>query len=263
MWRIAGASVIGTSHVGLGLPCQDAHRCVLLHDRSGGEVLVAAAADGAGSARFADRGASLAVETFMSGIAQFLTGHTVGDLSTGRLQDIVARTRQALVDEAARLSTPAHDLACTFLGAVAGPHAAAFCQIGDGALIVSEAGDGDDWSWVFWPQRGEYANATSFLTDEDALRVVETAALGRSVEELAILTDGLEPMVLAYASRSVFAPFFQAMFAPLRDAPDPGVSEALCQALGVYLNSPQINQRTDDDKTLILATRRRSAPAAD
>ncbi len=262
MWRIAGASVIGTSHVGSGLPCQDAHRCAVLHDRDGQEVLVAAAADGAGSARCAERGAGLAVAAFVRGMEQFLAQRGLGDLTPERLHDVIAQTREAVLEQAARAGAPMQDFACTFLGAVVGPQRAAFCQIGDGAVVVSEAGDRDDWSWVFWPQRGEYANATSFLTDEDALRVLELAVIGRSVEEVSMLTDGLERMVLVYETRSVFAPFFQAMFAPLREAA-PGFNEALSQSLGVYLNSAQVNQRTDDDKTLVLASRRGGAPAAD
>lgn len=261
-WRIASASVIGTSHAGSGLPCQDAHRCAVMKDATGSHVLVVAVADGAGGARRAERGANLAVAAFHQGMAQFLSHEAAGALSPALLRGLVAGARAALVAEAQALREPLQDLACTFLAAVAGPDSTAFCQIGDGAIIVSEPGEGDDWSWVFWPQRGEYANATSFLTDDGALDAVELATASRRIDELSVLTDGLEPMVLLYRTKSVFTPFFRTMFAPLRLSPATGQDEMLSRSLGSYLNSSQINRRTNDDKTLILATRRRAAAAA-
>jgi hypothetical protein len=45
------------------------------------------------------------------------------------------------------------------------------------------------------------------------------------------------------------------MFAPVRAAAA-GFSAPLSSALTAYLALPRINERTDDDKTLILATRR-------
>ena len=59
-WRYALASVVGTSHLASGTPCQDASTCQVLEDGSGRSVLVAFVADGAGSALYADEGATLA-----------------------------------------------------------------------------------------------------------------------------------------------------------------------------------------------------------
>ena len=50
-WRTAHASVIGTSHTATGAPCQDAGDCEVLAAADGSEILVAAVADGAGSAK--------------------------------------------------------------------------------------------------------------------------------------------------------------------------------------------------------------------
>jgi hypothetical protein len=48
------------------------------------------------------------------------------------------------------------------------------------------------------------------------------------------------------------------MFPPIRKSQASGVDAELSQALDKYLSSPTINSRTDDDKTLILASRRRA-----
>jgi hypothetical protein len=69
-----------------------------------------------------------------------------------------------------------------------------------------------------------------------------------------VLTDGLQMLSLVYASKQVHDPFFEPMFTVLRSAE----SEALQQLddqLHRFLDSPEVNNRTDDDKTLVLATR--------
>jgi hypothetical protein len=49
-WRHIAASVVGTSHEKVGGACQDANDCQVYLLPSGENVLVAAVADGAGSA---------------------------------------------------------------------------------------------------------------------------------------------------------------------------------------------------------------------
>src|SRR5947207_12025637 len=51
----------------------------------------------------------------------------------------------------------------------------------DGVIVVSQ--DGGEWGWVFWPQRGEYANTTRFLTDEDAVARLEVEPFARPRSE--------------------------------------------------------------------------------
>ena len=67
----------------------------------------------------------------------------------------------------------------------------------------------------------------------------------------AIFTDGLQHLVLDYATRAPFEQFFHPTLLPLRMArTDDG--DALSFLLHDFLGSPRVNQRTDDDKTLIL-----------
>jgi hypothetical protein len=110
----------------------------------------------------------------------------------------------------------------------------------------------DAYEPVFWPQSGEYANTTNFLTDPEWAEHLAFAQRPVRVEELALLTDGLQTLALSFAGRTVHAPFFRPMFQRLRAAA-PG--EGLARALRQFLDSEPVNARTDDDKTLILATR--------
>jgi len=59
-WVWAGARAIGTAHLAQGLPCQDAFVCRMWQEGAHPAVLIAALADGAGSAQCAEVGAQLA-----------------------------------------------------------------------------------------------------------------------------------------------------------------------------------------------------------
>ncbi len=73
------------------------------------------------------------------------------------------------------------------------------------------------------------------------------------VAEIALLSDGLQRLALDYQSRTPYHPFFSGLFSPLRRASRESLP-ALNSHLANYLNSTRINDRTDDDKTLVLAT---------
>ena len=82
-----------------------------------------------------------------------------------------------------------------------------------------------------------------------------------SAAKVAIFTDGIENLVLRKADRTVHAPFFDSMFPAVRRSQVSGVDEALSRELEKYLSGPLICDRTHDDKTLMLATRRRAEAA--
>jgi hypothetical protein len=67
------------------------------------------------------------------------------------------------------------------------------------------------------------------------------------------LTDGLQRLALDFTARTPHLPFFQPLFAALRAAPD---VESLAGPFREFLDSQRINERTDDDKTLVLAISR-------
>jgi len=252
-WRTLAASVVGTSHASAGLPCADACAVrVLRRPRVGGSLLVAVVADGAGALPRAPQGARLACDSMLRRARSFAAGK--GELSTFGREAFLPwlRSARARIAAAARAEQrPAGDFSCTLLVALVGEARAAFFQIGDGAIVYR----GRDGAYVpaLWPQRGEYANCTWFVTDEDAAERVQ-AATAEDVHELALLTDGLQGLALRFSTREAHGPFFEPMFARLR-AERAGRSRGLLEELHAFLGSPPVNQRTDDDKTLVLATR--------
>jgi len=246
MWRLAAARATGTSHIKAGLPCQDRLACTVV----GNQTLVAAVADGAGSAALAERGAEVAVET----VVQYLTHALDAGRSDYRamLREAAAVAREAVLAEAQRYGSAPRDLASTLLVAVVGPSGGGALQIGDGVIVVGDGGN--EWGWVFWPQRGEYANTTHFLTDEDAAERLQVEPFAGKVTDVALMTDGLESLALHYASMSVHEPFFHGMFQPLLDADGAKESDRLSASLERFLSSERVGSRTDDDVSLILAT---------
>jgi hypothetical protein len=245
--------VTGTSHLKAGLPCQDRLACTLLSDGT----LVAVMADGAGSASAGELGAEIAVDTVVTQIHRFFDEGR-SDLEA-MLREAAAQAREAISSEALKQGMVPRSFASTLLALVVTPNGGGALQIGDGLIVVSDGVDG--WSWVFWPQRGEYANTTYFLTDDDALERIQVETFPGTITDAALMTDGLEPLALHYASKAVHDPFFSGMFRPLLQADGEAEIGQLSASLEQFLSSERVGARTDDDVSLILATRRNQSPS--
>lgn len=258
-WRTAYTSVVGTSHLTTNKPCQDVGRVLVLTAPDGSEILVAAAADGAGSACRAEVGARIAVESFIE-LCEFEIGKdpTLCFITKDFSLRLLSAVQSSISFAALRAGCASRDYACTFLAAIIGRSMEGYFQIGDGAIIVSNE-EGSDYSYIFWPERGEYVNSTFFITQPDAEDFFNFVARNITktnsyVRDLAIFSDGIEDLVLNRSPRSVHSPALRPIFewlATTEPSDEPNSSKILSR----YLESPQVNQRTDDDKTLVMATR--------
>ena len=94
------------------------------------------------------------------------------DIGRDKVVGWIAKTAERLTARAHDDGNSPKDYSCTLIAAIVGNDAAAFAQIADGAIVVSH-GEADGWSWVFWPQHGEFANQTNFITQDNALEVLE------------------------------------------------------------------------------------------
>lgn len=257
-WRYVAASVIGTSHQKVDNACQDANDCQIYLLPGGEQVLVASVADGAGSAACGGEGAARTCSLFSGLVNDHLSsGNTVDQISLDTAQFWTTVIRNALGKEAESLSRERRDFACTLLGVVVGRSCSACLQIGDGVMVVADSEE-RAYGHVFWPERGEYANMTHFITQDEALDHLQFASVKRDIVEVALLTDGLQSLALNYQQQSAHEPFFRGLFAPLRSVPD-GRSQELSRSLVDFLSSPRVNEKTDDDKTLVLACRPQTA----
>ncbi len=254
-WRIAAACEIGTSHLNSGLPCQDSATQEII-DAEEGPILLAVVCDGAGSAAFSDIGSQLAAATIIEKVgAYFAEGGQLNDIDRDVMTGWVLNAADRLIAKANEDGNIPKDYSCTMLIAIAGAEGAVFAQIGDGAIVVSH-GEADGWSWVFWPQHGEYANQTVFILSANATESLAFTSEPRRIDEIAIFSDGIERMVLHAETKAVNDAFFNEMFVPVRASRANGLDPHLSCQLRAYLGSPPVNARTNDDKTLVMATRR-------
>ena len=227
-----------------------------------GPMLLAIACDGAGSAKKSEEGAGLAVEMFFYEFGSACDEESLASVDREFAVAWLDALRNAIADRAAAAGLMPRDYACTVLAAVIGPDRASFFQIGDGAIVVSSAGEPGEYGWMFWPQHGEFANTTNFVTQDNAADVLQFETYEGQIDEVALFTDGIERLVLDIAAKTVHAPFFRPLFDWLATT-EPPAGEAQSAPLARYLGSKQVNDRTDDDKTLILATRRTASTEGD
>jgi hypothetical protein len=162
--------------------------------------------------------------------------------------------RNALQEQANLDGAPIAEYACTLLGICIRAGHSQFVQIGDGAIVIRSNRPSAKYEPVFWPDQGEYANTTRFLTDEGGRVLLRESISVPEIGEVALFSDGLQRLALEYETKSAFGPFFDTMFSHLHGA-DPGDRAGLSEALSQFLDSDAVNRRTDDDKTLVLATR--------
>jgi hypothetical protein len=256
-WKYTYVSVIGTSHKKLDSPCQDSSKCQVIKDSYGEEVLVAVVADGAGSARFSDQGASLACSLFVNEVTKFLDeDKLVNDLEISFIENWIDQFQEVVSSHAKKYNVTIREFACTFVAAVVGNDQAAFFQVGDGAIVVldPEPDNGEEkYKWNFWPAKGEYENTTFFITDPMVKKNIQFDILPKRVEEVSLFTDGIQHLSLHYQSKTVHHPFFKPMFQVLRKVE---IGENLNSSLEKFLSSERVNEKTDDDKTLLLASRK-------
>ena len=250
-WQVIGAAVQGLSHQKQGLPCQDAleYRCL-----PGGALLVALA-DGAGSATRSELGARAAVQAAVDSLTSGLESSQPAECCdwVELFWAAFESARAALIQLAEEHDEPLRAFATTLTCLAATPEQLIVGQLGDGAVVAGGA-DGV-LETVTTLQRGEYANETYFLTQEQALEQVAIQVINLRVQALAVMSDGLTRLALKRPTNEPHLPFFKPLFAFVEaSAPSNDGIEA-SEALTAFLASPRVCERTDDDKALVLALR--------
>lgn len=247
-WRVVAASVCGTSHIKNNQLCQDAHHWQTLPDN----VLVVAAADGAGSACLGKIGAMVATETAIENISikKFSRQSLEEDDAVVRslLLSAMLAAKEAVEEEAVACNQKPSDLACTLIIVIATPELVAVAQIGDGMAVAKDSTG--NLIAITIPSNGEYINETIFLTSPSSLDTVQVNVQHQPIVNVGVLTDGLQMLAMNMAVGAPHKPFFFPLFDFVANAEDKTIAK---EQLVKFLRSERITQRTDDDLTLVLA----------
>ncbi len=250
-WRTAYASAIGTAHINQNTECQDRFACQTVETKDG-EVLIAAVADGAGSTTDGQIGAEIACEFFIKEVRDFLHSQdaSIGSLNLEFGRFWISYFQKKISEIAEKEKKTLRDFASTLVGAVVGDAQAAFFQVGDGGAVFSAAGE--NYRFAIEPEDAEYVNVTDFLTDETAIEKLRFELIEKRIEDVILFSDGIAAVAVDYQTNQPHEPFLMPMIAPLRNG---NASNDLNEKLEKFLASPKINEKTDDDKTIILASR--------
>lgn len=253
-WMWAAASCKGISHERSGTRKQDAYAAFAAGPAEN-RVLVCIVSDGAGSAPFGGEGASIVCRSLSLCAREFLRFAPSGLAADETVQEWVDAARDRVLYAAEKRSLEPRDFAATLIFVMSDGTQSLVAHIGDGCAVHRDEATGA-WETMLWPDNGEYASTTSFVTDEPPLRL-RIARHSGAVNGFAVFSDGIERLALDFAERRPFQPFFETMARPV------GLSETLAgkdarlsEQLAAFLCSPSVNDRTDDDKTLIVVTRK-------
>lgn len=250
MWKWAAASRRGSSHEKANTRLQDAFSCFM----AGAEKrhFIGIVSDGAGSASFGGQGASLVCRALSQSIrrhfdkADWLPTNEEFYSWTDGIRDQLASIAQ-------RREIALREFASTLVCLIASDEGSMTAHVGDGCAVVRER-DNDNWTAASWPEHGEYASTTYFMTDDTELRL-RISRSDKPIEAAALFSDGIERLALDFALKTPFARFFNVVVAPVVASNSDGRDPNLSAALKDYLGSPSVLARTDDDTTLILAVK--------
>ncbi|MYC32802.1 MAG: protein phosphatase 2C domain-containing protein [Chloroflexi bacterium] len=257
-WRIATATAPGSSHLREDIPNQDAVACRLI-EVGEGEVVVAAVADGAGSAPRSDEGsrvaADAAVATIVDGTNRQPAAAFVESHAEALLRSAVKQAKIEVERYGRRHNVPVRELACTLIVAFASDSLMTAAQVGDGAVVAFNIGSGAATT-LCEAHSGEYANETTFITSRSRPHEIASVgcASGYDYDSLALITDGLQNLALKMPEREAFMGFWNPMLQDLAHTDEP---EAVPGRLHAFISGERVQSRTGDDVTIAIAARTR------
>jgi hypothetical protein len=266
-WRVVAASSVGTSHRRAGKGCEDYFKTAIMSNG----IHVLAVGDGAGSASRAAEGAQIAVEAALGAIDRVCTDGQLVDSQHGwhdivhTLLDDVRRALEKAVIQSVSIppgemiesmetqpmvvAAPLRDYATTLLVAILSPNWTALLQLGDGMIVIKT--ESEEYLCPIQAYNdSQYVNDTHFITDSEFRQYAKIEIIDAAeVWGIALLTDGLQALASDMTDRHPYQPFFEPLFA---FSSNPTASSAELEA---FLDSERVCQRTDDDKTLVVAVR--------
>ncbi|MDD6831597.1 MAG: PP2C family serine/threonine-protein phosphatase [bacterium] len=165
---VVGCSVIGNSHISMGLPCQD--NCKYTYIKNGWGIAITS--DGAGSANHSEIGSRIVVERglyYFQSVIQQMNWIENNILPTeAEWTNIAYTTLKAIKDDLEAFAKTKNlqfdSLSATIIVVIHTPLGFLTTHIGDGRAGYKD--DSNEWRSLIQPHKGEEANQTIFLTSD-------------------------------------------------------------------------------------------------
>ena len=248
-WVTTGVSIKGKSHTETNLPCQDSFD---IQKRD--NWVVAVVSDGAGTAKYADKGSEFVSEFFSNSLISLSKeidkngpGSWVNDYVIQSITEIRSNFRKMANSD--RLN----DYHATLVAILLGDNGGFLIHIGDGAIFggiaksIGETTNLSDQPFISLPENGEYANETFFITENSWIKHLRITPIP-PVDWVCLGTDG--GMSLAMEDeKEVKKGFIAPLLKILVNAEKEKVRT---QKLEGILNDPEADKLTSDDKTLCI-----------
>jgi hypothetical protein len=256
MWKVLAASERGVSHEKSDTPCQDA----LQWQTAGADAIVCAVADGLGTAPRSGHGSRLAADTAVAFLRDRILQLPPSSEDEWRsvLEAAMTAAADALRSAAGADDETVESFDTTLLIVAMTDEWTASAHVGDGAVVVWQSPD--VLRTFSAPERNELANIVTPITVPNLKEIVRYRIERRAFDGIALLTDGLQPLSINGETDAPYVGFFGPLFSDLSNMqhePEPTDVEDL----KAFLQSPRVNQRTSDDKTLLWVVRSAAAPA--
>ena len=233
-WMGAAVSTVGRGHIERGLPCQDASSVSL-----SGEVVSLVISDGAGSARHSEQGAEIAVRT----VTRVLRETAPWTAPEAVREQILTACRSAITTRAQELDCPISELAATLAFVAVTGDLCIAGNIGDGVVAAFR---GEKSEVLIGPERGEFANETTFLTSSCAnkhLRIIVKKPLD-DYDGFAVMSDGAAES-LYQRGKGVLALALIRILSRFEEHPSTVVTNDIRESV-----MPLLTSRTRDDCSL-------------
>ena len=251
-WITAQASVIGLSHTKSGTPCQDAS---IVRTSRDGQWLVVVVSDGAGTAAKAEIGSKLVSDFFANELLELVEelhkrapGHWINDFVIAK----VLETREALRKLAK--SDDIRDYNCTLVACLQGPSGGFSIHIGDGSIVGGSSDkkifSSEKPEFLSPPENGEYSNETYFITEGDWVKHLRVMPMPK-LDWVICCTDGGGDLALI-ADKEPKSGFLKPVVSAVFDEKDLQKRNAILKA---FLEDPQADKATSDDKTIVFAVK--------
>jgi hypothetical protein len=251
-WRVVSACRPGFSHAAESVGCQDYQIAKVVDS-----WLIAAVADGAGSASRAAEGSAAICEgvvdrlsTQIAELREFLAADHRESAIRSLIENAIEQAQERLLLSCCGADEPLQVFSATLVGVVANASAGVFFHIGDGAACTAHSADLSR-SIMSPPENGEYPDRTYFFTDESWREHLRLTRFAGEYDLIVLMTDGVTPFALSPGGRGPYIPFLDPVTRYLLSHSSAEGEKALAN----LLDSERVRPITADDKTFLWAVR--------